>query len=124
MTRDDAVALQRRRVGSVNVPFPIASGAAFRVLGLVTFTLTDRGGGTIQAKVENHFPHPVRAIVIWSWGRTAGITQSLMAAATASVLQIHLPAGFDAPLELLVNDTFSGPVAALKQPRGFPVVLS
>jgi hypothetical protein len=104
MTRDDAVALQRRRVGSAYIPFPVLSGAVFRVFGLATFTIVDLGAGTLHAIVENNFAHQIRAGFTWSWGGTTSLTQHLLDAFTSAILETHIPPGFDAPLEIIVND--------------------
>jgi hypothetical protein len=105
MTRDDAVALQRRRVGSVLIPFPVLSGAMWRVLGLVTFTIVDKDGGTIIANVQNDFGHTVKAGLLWTWSGKSGLSHRLLTAGQSGILQVNLPSGFDAPLEALVNDT-------------------
>jgi hypothetical protein len=105
MTRNDAVALQRRKVGTAYIPFPVLSGAVFRVLGLVTFTIWDRGSGTYEAIVHNDFGHQVRVGLLWTYAGVNGLSQRLLAAAGDGLLQTHLPPGFDAPLEILVNDS-------------------
>jgi hypothetical protein len=105
MTRDDVVALQRRRVGSVKILFPFISGTDWRVLGLATVTIVDMGGEIIRVYVKNNFLHNIIARYNYLLGGERRRAIQVVDAGILAYLQLHVPPGVDPSLEVQVDDT-------------------
>jgi hypothetical protein len=65
--------------------------------------MLDRGGGVIQAIVYNDLPYAIKASFTWSWDGATGISVYVLLAAATRILQVTLPDGYDAPLEILAS---------------------
>jgi hypothetical protein len=90
----------KREEGHVYVTTPVFSGASWRLIGGVVFTLYDKGGGLIEATVVNLLPYAVQAILSWSWGGVNGQVSNHVGVSGAATLRAYLPADFDATLEI------------------------
>jgi hypothetical protein len=64
------------------------------------FSAVNVGGGLIRMVVTNSFPYAVDAFLTWSWGGVTGQSSDFIGARGATTLQVQLPAGFDATLEI------------------------
>jgi hypothetical protein len=82
------------------VPTPVTSGARWRLLGGVVFTVIDLGAGLIDMVVTNSLPQAVNAFLTWSWGGVTGQSTEVVAAGRGTTLTVQLPPGYDATLEI------------------------
>jgi hypothetical protein len=70
----------------------------------VLFTVADKGGGIIQMFIVNQLPQVVNAYLSWSWGGHNGKSSIVLAAGRSGFVQVNLPDGFDAPLEIFASN--------------------
>jgi hypothetical protein len=89
--------------GHAYIPTPILTGAAWRLLGDVVFIAIDRGGGLIQMVVANGVPYAIDATLSWSWGGVTGKSEREIPYNQGATLEVQLPPGFDATLEILAR---------------------
>jgi hypothetical protein len=85
------------------IPTPVLTGATWRLLGEAVFKVIDRGGGLIQMVVTNEVVFTIDAIPSWSWGGLTGQSVREIPYHGSAVLQVQLPPGFDATLEISAN---------------------
>jgi hypothetical protein len=95
--------MKRANNGNAYIPTPVLTGATWRLLGDVLFTAIDRGGGLVQMLVSNSLPYAVDTILTWSWGGVNGESTSSVDPNSADNLQVQLPPGFDATLEIIAQ---------------------
>jgi hypothetical protein len=90
----------KRAEGHVYVPTPVTTGAVWRIIGGVLFTVFDNGGGVIDMVVTNFLPYTVDAFLSWSWGGVNRQVNKQLRTSDTTTLRAYLPAGFDATLEI------------------------
>jgi hypothetical protein len=64
------------------------------------FTVIDRGGGLIQVVVDNALNYGINAFLTWTYGGVSGLSNEWVPGTGSRTLQVQLPAGFDATLEI------------------------
>jgi hypothetical protein len=67
------------------------------------FTLLDNGAGQVIANVENLLSEAVSVFLNWSWGGVNGLSSHIIGRGRMFNLQVNLPPGFDASLEIGAN---------------------
>jgi hypothetical protein len=96
---------KRANEGVAYVPTPVIQGAVWRVLGLVAFTVYDRGGGIIDFLVHNGLQQVINVSVYWSYAGVTRVYNRRVLYGKGATVSAHLPEGFDGTLELMAQVT-------------------